>query len=106
MDGAQEPVVLPEVLAPCRSRLEEPWREERLAIPAATAMEAGLVSPAPWVVETFPSEQGSPRVHDAATLYKAPKNSSSGSSRSRPRAPPEAQGCRRKPINARTTSSR
>jgi hypothetical protein len=51
--------------------------EEWLAIQAATAMEAGLVSPAPLVVDTLPSEQGSQRVHDAATLYKAEKKSSS-----------------------------
>jgi hypothetical protein len=33
------------------------------------AIEAGLVSPAHLVVDTFPSEQGSPRVNDAATLH-------------------------------------
>jgi hypothetical protein len=42
-------------------------------------MEAGLVSPAHLVVDTFPREQGSPRVNDAATLYKAPKKSSRSS---------------------------
>jgi hypothetical protein len=42
-----------------------------VAIQAATAMEAGLVSPAHVVVDTFPSEQGSQRVHDAATLYNS-----------------------------------
>jgi len=42
--------------------------EERLALQAATAMEEGLVSPAHRVVDTFPREQGSPRVTDAATL--------------------------------------
>jgi hypothetical protein len=69
--------VRPEVLAHFRSRLDEPLREELLAIQAATAMEAGLVSPAHVVVDTFPSEPGSQRVNDAATLSKAPKNSSS-----------------------------
>jgi hypothetical protein len=44
-------------------------------------MEAGLVSPAHLVVDTFPSEQGSQRVNDAATLYKAEKKSSSSLSR-------------------------
>ena len=53
--------------------------EELLAIQAATAMEDGLVSPAHLVVDTFPSEQGSPRVNDAATLYKAKKKSSRSS---------------------------
>jgi hypothetical protein len=52
-------------------------REALLAIQAATAMAAGLVSPAPVVVDTFPSEPGSQRVNDAATLSKAQKNSSS-----------------------------
>ncbi len=47
--------------------------EELLAIQAATAMEEGLVSPAHLVVDTFPSEQGSQRVNDAATRSKAPK---------------------------------
>jgi hypothetical protein len=59
-----------------------PWTvlmAERLAIQAATAMEDGLVSPAHLVVDTFPSEQGSQRVNDAATLYKAQKKSSSSS---------------------------
>jgi hypothetical protein len=55
--------------------------EELLAIQAGTAMEDGLVSPAHLVVDTFPSEQGSQRVNDAATLYKAQKKSSSSSSR-------------------------
>jgi hypothetical protein len=78
-DRSQVHFVLPEVLAPFRSRLEAPLMEELLAIQAATAMEAGLVSPAHLVVDTFPSEQGSQRVHDAATLYKADKKSSSSS---------------------------
>jgi hypothetical protein len=42
-------------------------------------MKDGLVSPAHVVVDTFPREQGSPRVHDAATLDKAPPKSSSAS---------------------------
>jgi hypothetical protein len=102
VDGSQEPFVLPEVLAQFRRRLDEPLMEELLAIQAATAMEDGLVSPAHLVVDTFPSEQGSPRVSDAATLYKAQKKSSR-SSRASPRsAPPRAQRCRR----TRSTSSR
>jgi hypothetical protein len=46
-----------------------------IAIQAAAAMEAGLVSPAHLVVDTFPCEQGSQRVTDATTLYKAQKKS-------------------------------
>ena len=61
-DGSQEHVVLPEVLAQFRRRLDAPLMEERLAIQAAAAIEDGLVSPAHLVVDTFPSEQGSPRV--------------------------------------------
>jgi Transposase domain (DUF772) len=76
VDRAQEHVVLPEVLAHFRSCLDAPLMAELLAIQAATAMEDGLVSPAHLVVDTFPREQGSPRVNDAATLYKAPKKSS------------------------------
>ena len=79
VDGAQEHFVLPEVLAHFRSRLDAPLMAELLAIQAATAMEDGLVSPAHLVVDTFPSEQGSPRVNDAATLYKAQKKSSRSS---------------------------
>ena len=79
VDGAQEHVVLPEVLAQFRRRLDEPLMAELLAIQAAAAMEDGLVSPAHLVVDTFPSEQGSQRVHDAATLYKAQKKSSRSS---------------------------
>jgi hypothetical protein len=81
VDGSQEHFVLPEVLAQFRRRIDAPLMEELLAIQAAAAMEAGLVSPAHLVVDTFPSEQGSQRVNDAATLYKAPKKSSSSSSR-------------------------
>jgi transposase len=79
VDGSQEHFVLPEVLAQFRTRLDAPLMEELLAIQAATAMEDGLVSPAHLVVDTFPSEQGSPRVNDAATLYKAKKKSSRSS---------------------------
>jgi hypothetical protein len=75
VERAQEHFVLPEVLAQFRSRLDEPLMAELLAIQATTAMEDGLVSPAHLVVDPFPSEQGSPRVNAAATLYKAPKKS-------------------------------
>ena len=79
VDGSQGHCVLPEVRAQFRSRLAAPLMEAWLAIQAATALEAGLVSPAHLVVDTFPSAQGSPRVHDAATLYQAEKKSSSSS---------------------------
>lgn len=75
-DGSQAHVVLPEGLAQVRRRLDEPVMAELLAIQAATAMEDGLVSPAHLVVDTFPREQGRQRVKAAATLYKAPKQSS------------------------------
>jgi hypothetical protein len=71
--------MLPEVLAQFRSRLDAPVMEELLTIQATTAMEDGLVSPAHLVVDTFPSTQGSPRVNDAATLYKAQQKSSRSS---------------------------
>jgi hypothetical protein len=66
--------VLPETLSEFRSRLDEALMDELIAIQAAAAMDAGLVHPAPLVVETFPAEQGSQRVTDATTLYKAQKN--------------------------------
>ncbi|HEX9868680.1 MAG TPA: hypothetical protein VGC99_08815, partial [Candidatus Tectomicrobia bacterium] len=79
VDGSQEHFVLPEVLVQFRRRVDDSFIEELLAIQAASAMEDGLVSPAHLVVDTFPSEQGSQRVNDAATLYKAQKKSSSSS---------------------------
>ena len=54
-------------------------------------IEEGVVSPAHVVVDTFPSEQGSQRVNDAATLYKAKKKSSRSLRRSRSRVPPRAR---------------
>ena len=72
-------VVLPELLTQFRRRLDEPLLKELLALQAAAAIEQGVVSPAHLVVDTFPSEQGSQRVNDAATLYKAQKKSSSSS---------------------------
>jgi transposase len=104
VDGSQEHFVLPEVLAQFRSRLDAPLMEELLAIQAATAMEEGLVSPAHVVVDTFPSEQGSQRVNEAATLYKAQKQSSRSSRPSPPSAPPRAQRCRPKCSNSGRTS--
>ncbi|HEY7492724.1 MAG TPA: hypothetical protein VIH59_16635, partial [Candidatus Tectomicrobia bacterium] len=67
---------LPETLAQFRQRIDEAWMDELLAIQAAAAREEGLVSPAHLLVDTFPVEQGSQRVTDATTLYKAQKKSS------------------------------
>jgi hypothetical protein len=60
--------VLPETLCEFRGRIDEALMDELIAIQAAAAMEAGLVSPAPLVIDTFPGEQGSQRVTDATTL--------------------------------------
>jgi transposase len=79
VDRTQEHFVLPEVLAHFRRRLDGPLMEELLALQAAAAMEDGLVSPAHLVIDTFPSEQGSQRVNEAATLDKAQKKSSRSS---------------------------
>jgi hypothetical protein len=68
--------VLPELLTQFRNRLDESVLNELLALQAAAAIEQGVVSPVHLVVDTFPSEQGSQRVNDAATLYKAKKKSS------------------------------
>ena len=88
---AQAHFVLPELLTQFRSRLEEPWLDELLALQAAAAMEQGVVSPAHLGVDTFPSEQGSQRVNDAATLDKAKKKSSRSLHRSPTRGPRRGQ---------------
>ena len=75
VNRGQRHFVLPETLAQFRARLEAPLLQELLQIQATAAMEAGLVSPAHLGVDTFASEQGSQRVTDAATLYKAKKKS-------------------------------
>ena len=74
-DRSQEHFVLPETLSEFRGRIDQGLIEELIAIQAAAAMEEGLVSPAHLVIDTFPCEQGSQRVTDATTLYKAQKNS-------------------------------
>ncbi len=90
VERSQGHFVLPELLTQFRRRLDEALMDELLAMQAAAALAAGLVSPAHLVVDTFPSEQGSQRVNDAATLYKAKKKSSRSSrtspSSARPRA--------------------
>lgn len=74
-DPGQSHFVLPESLAQFRSRLDESVMAELLQIQAAHAMDQGLVSPEHLAVDTFVSEQGSQRVTDATTLYKAKKKS-------------------------------
>lgn len=73
INPSQAHFVLPETLCEFRGRLDEPLIDELIALQAAAAMEEGLVSPAHLVMDTFPSEQGSQRVTDATTLYKAQK---------------------------------
>jgi len=91
VNRAQAHFVLPELLTQFRSRLDEALLKELLALQAAAAIEQGVVSPAHVVVDTFPSEQGSQRVNDAATLYKAKKKSSRSSRISRTSVPPRGQ---------------
>ena len=91
VNRAQDHFVLPELLTQFRSRLDEALLNELLALQAAAAIEQGVVSPAHLVVDTFPSEQGSKRVNDAATLYKAKKKSSRSSRKSRSNVPPRAR---------------
>ena len=86
-DCPQAHFVLPETLAQFRQRIDEALMDELLAIQAAAAMEEGLVSPAHLLIDTFPVEQGSQRVTDATTLYKAQKKSSTSSRSSRHPAP-------------------
>jgi hypothetical protein len=91
VNRTQAHFVLPELLTQFRSRLEEPLLNELLALQAAAAIEQGVVSPAHLVVDTFPSEQGSQRVNDAATLYRAKKKSSRSLRRLRPSVPPRVR---------------
>ena len=91
VNRSQEHFVLPERLTQFRSRWDEALLNELLALQAAAAMEQGVVSPAHLVVDTFPSEQGSQRVNDAATLDKAKKKSSRSLRSSRTTAQPRAR---------------
>lgn len=86
-DRSQAHFVLPETLAQFRRRLAPDLMEELGAIQAAAAMEAGLVSPAHLLVDTFPAEQGSQRVTDATTLYTVQKKSCASSHTAPARAP-------------------
>jgi hypothetical protein len=86
-DRSQAHFVLPETLAQFRRRIDPDLMDTLVAIQAAAAMDEGL-SPAPLLVDTFPSEQGSQRVTDATTLYKAPKKAFSSSRALPGSAPP------------------
>lgn len=87
-DSGKSHFVLPESLAQFRSRLDEAVMAELLQIQAAHAIDQGLVSPEHLAVDTFVSEQGSQRVTDATTLYKA-KKKSFRSSKASPNASPK-----------------
>ena len=91
VNGAQAHFVLPETLTQFRSRWEEPVLQELVALQAAAAIEEGAVSPAHWVVETFPSEQGRQRGNAAATLSKAKKKAFRSLRRLRRSVPPRAR---------------
>ena len=79
INPSQAHFVLPETLCEFRGRIDAALMDELIALQAAAAMEEGLVSPAHLVIDTFPCEQGSQRVTDATTLYKAQKKPSSSS---------------------------
>jgi Transposase domain (DUF772) len=106
LDSPQAHFVLPETLAQFRRCLDEALVDELLAIQAAAAMDEGLVSPAHLLIDTFPAEQGSQRVTDATTLYKAQKKSSNASRISPSSAPPERPRSRRKPRSFSRPSKR
>jgi hypothetical protein len=74
INPSQAHFVRPATLCEFRGRIDEALMDELIAIQATAAMEEGLVSPAHLVIDTFPCEQGSQRVTDATTLYKAQKN--------------------------------
>lgn len=106
VDRAQRHFVLPEILAQFRKGLDQALLEEVLAIHAAAAVDEGLVSPEHLVVDTFPSEQGSQRVTDATTLYKAKKKSSRSSSSLLPPGEHTVTPCRGKPNTSNRNSRR
>jgi hypothetical protein len=94
---SQAHFVLPETLSEFRGRIDEALMDELIAIQAAAAMEEGLVSPAHLVIDPFPCEQGSQRVTDATTLYKAQKKRWHSSQTSRSKAATEPRSSRGKP---------
>jgi hypothetical protein len=75
-DRDQVHVVCPETPSTFRARLDGALMDEWVAIQSAAAMETGLVSPAPVLIDTLPAEQGRQRVTDAPTLSKAQKKAS------------------------------
>lgn len=79
VDRSQEQFVQPETLSQFRAKFDEALLAQLLQIQSTDALAHGFVSPAHVMVDTFPSEQGTQRVNDAATLYKAKKNSSKSS---------------------------
>ena len=81
VEGSQAHFVLAETLAQFRARLDEELMDELIALQSAAALDAGRVSAEHLVSDTFPVEQGSQRVTDATTLYKAKKKSSTSSPR-------------------------
>jgi Transposase domain (DUF772) len=91
VNRTQAHFVMPELLTQFRRRLDDALLQELLALQAAAAIEEGAVSAAHVVVDTFPSEQGSQRVNDAATLYKAKKKSSRSLRRLRRSVVPRAR---------------
>jgi hypothetical protein len=97
INPSQAHFVLPETLCAFRRRIDQPLMDELFAIQAAAAMEEGLVSPAHLVIDTFPCEQGSQRVTDATTLYKAQKKRWRSSKTSRRRAAAVPPSSRVKP---------
>jgi hypothetical protein len=97
---------LPETRCEFRSRIDEALVDELIAIQAAAAMEEGLVSPAHLVIDTFPSEQGSQRVTDATTLYKAQKKPSRASPTSPSRVAAGPPSSRAKRATSRRNSPR
>lgn len=106
VNPAQAHFVLPETLCEFRRRMDEALMDELIAIQAATAMEEGLVSPAHLVIDTFPSEQGSQRVTDATTLYKAQKKRSNSSTTSPSSVARGRPSSRAKPETSRRNSQR
>lgn len=87
VERSQAHFVLPETLAQFRRRIDQDLMDDLVAIQAAAAMDEGLVSPAHLLVDTFPAEQGTQRVTDATTLYKAQKKPCTSSNASPSSAP-------------------
>jgi hypothetical protein len=79
IDGSQEHFVQPETLSQFRAKFDEALLAQLLQIQATDALAHRWVSSAHVMVDTFPCEQGTQRVNDATTLYKAKKNSSRSS---------------------------